>query len=241
MKVIATLIFLGLFVWDIKSSCPKDDTFCARCGGDKCLVCMAGFSFRGVCQLVEKRRRVSQCIEYDSNTRNCKRCNYGYKLMSSGFCARIKLENCLQIDPDLIKESCILCDKRMLPDAEGKCALKSSCSIENCMLCKRVLDEDESEEEEVEECVQCTNNFTVFRDETNKDKCIFQVGNTLNCRITEYNNPEECLECDFSYYYSYGRCIKTEGFEITMNYSGKAKAFLLSLLSVPVFLLYFAN
>ena len=236
MKLAIILLTMGMVVWRARASCPKDDTFCARCGGDTCLVCMASFVRRGQCQPVDRGRRRNQCLEYDSVIQKCIRCNYGFKLQPNGFCGEIELTDCLVVDPDETEEKCVLCDKRMLPNDQGKCVQNTTCSIENCMLCRMVRDEDESEEEDIEECVQCTNNFTVFRDLSNEDQCIFQIGNTLNCRITEYNNPEACLECDFNYYYSYGRCIRSEGIDITMNYYGRSLAYLASILPVTLFL-----
>lgn len=79
----------------LKSSCPDTDFYCLRCGGDRCLNCVAAFpNTSGVCIAVNTS--ISNCIEY-SDSYTCKICQYGY-YVSNGQCAAITLENCIQLD-----------------------------------------------------------------------------------------------------------------------------------------------
>ncbi len=219
-----TIFVLTIFIAVIKASCPRDDTLCARCGGDKCLFCMGSYSLSGRCTDVELVNRVDQCISFRNNAGQCAVCNYGYKLTAEFKCEKIGLKDCLEVDPNSTEEKCIMCDKRLLPDENGTCEGSEECSITNCSLCRNLTGD--------EECIHCANNFSILQKSDGTNECVFQNANTLNCRLTEFDNDRDCLECNVSYYYSYGKCIKSEGLEITRNFTGRDSALITSIISV---------
>ena len=221
------LITFSLILTPILTSCPRDDTLCARCGGDKCLFCMGSYSLAGRCTDVEVINRVDQCISFRNNNGDCLICNYGYRLTSDHKCVKIQIDDCLAIDRN-DENKCILCDKRKLPDQDGLCVNGDDCEIENCALCRNITGE--------EECIQCSNNFSVLQKSDGSSQCVFQNANTLNCRITEFDNDRDCLECNVSYYYSYGKCVKSEGLDIIQNFSGRDSASIFGIVSAMVFL-----
>ena len=124
------------------SFCIEGDPFCARCGGDECLLCYHSFSSAsGVCN--QSKSAIENCISWESATR-CSLCNYGFRVnLTTGKCESIGIDNCLRAD---LNGDCLLCDEQTLPK-EGKCESSDNCDTDNCDIC--------SNSGGVEKCYKC--------------------------------------------------------------------------------------
>lgn len=122
------LIFMSIF--NIYSFCIQGDPFCARCGGDECLLCYDSFSAAsGVCNL--SKTAIENCISWEDATR-CSLCKFGFKVnVQTGKCEAIGIEKCLRAD---LNGDCMLCDEQILSE-EGKCDGGESCDLDDCDIC----------------------------------------------------------------------------------------------------------
>ena len=106
-------LFTLAFLLGSSLQCVQGDPFCARCGGDKCLLCyQASTSSSGVCQSNVSR---ANCISYNINGQ-CAICNYGYSVDTNGDCIKIAIEDCLRLDGN---GKCIMCDDDTAVASDG--------------------------------------------------------------------------------------------------------------------------
>ncbi len=132
MKLKITILILGIIL-SPSLGCVQGDPFCARCGGDKCLLCyQAATSNTGVCQSMVSR---ANCISYNING-TCNICNYSYNADTNGDCIKIGTEDCLRVDAN---GRCLICDDDTAVASDGKCD-GGDCDLKGCQLCTVVGD-----------------------------------------------------------------------------------------------------
>ena len=175
-----------------------------RCGGDRCLNCADGYANdTGTC--VPVKTKIPNCITYDSFD-TCLECDFTFQLLN-GKCSKIpEAEKCARKD---INGDCKYCLNRVLMN-EGVCTKNNkTCSISHCKLCSNYFEQ--------EQCEICKDNFVVLPYDDNgvtKTRCVHENGRTSGCQIASFDDERECLFCRVNYYFSEGKCVFSQDYNI---------------------------
>ena len=197
-KLYLSVLVAGLA---LSGSCPDSDKHCLSCVSDSCAVCAASFATsNGECEAVTKP--LDGCVTYHSEG-VCKACIPGYFLASRRTCQKIAIPNCLELRSF---SACHVCAKRILAE-NGICNGTRTCSDKNCEQCAIQFGQ--------EVCVKCRAKFTL----TVKDSlstCVKSVDDTKNCMVANRLKPDTCAVCNVNYYYSKGKCKKSDKYFLKM-------------------------
>merc|ERR1719259_717915 len=162
-----------------KKTCKDGaDEYCAACNDGTCTLCYASKVTDGVC--VGYDIPLDNCLAYTSET-VCLSCNLGYEI-DGGKCVEMKsIENCLFA----VEGKCTICKNGMV-DSEGKCPGTTACTLENCMGCMKVGDN--------ETCVYCADDYRPA-----DGKCVKIETALMGCATVA---SDKCSACTFGYYVS---------------------------------------
>ena len=125
---------------------------------------------------------------------------------------------------------CKLCrDANLMKN--GVCS-SEGCGISHCSVCSNYFNEPQ--------CELCKENFVVYpyanEDGNNKTRCIHENGRTVGCQVSSFEDERECLLCRVNFYFSEGKCIRSEDYEIVIEYEGYSSIYKYSLM-VMLFLI----
>ncbi len=217
MRRVTLLLLMALAV----SACPNTDEHCIFCMQNQCQRCIASYLSNGKC--VVPTKTVENCATYASDG-ICKTCRYRYSVDKNGQCQPIKIPDCFQSKND---NECEFCKFNVLA-RNGVCAETNRCTIKNCDICK--LDNG------VEVCAMCDPGYVLLVEGPAKYSCILEISSTANCLVVYTQDPSKCAICDVNYYWSNGRCLKTNTYVLDMS-AVNARVLLVSL--VGLFLFWF--
>jgi hypothetical protein len=205
LKKLVALLTLG----GIIKCCIDGDPYCARCGGDQCLMCYQSFrTVSGSCVAVEQNS-ISNCLIFKS-INECEKCNFGYSL-KDGQCVKISVQDCLSLNRDGV---CEMCNNSVLV-SEGKCD-GGKCGLKNCAICTNNGED---------KCYKCKEGLVLHpyvEDGKLYYHCAQQNSGTIGCRESVVNDASTCIECDVNFYYKNGRCVKSAYSNITLNFTSGA-------------------
>ena len=208
-----TLMLLLVFA---ARACPSNDEYCVFCIENQCQRCIASYLRDGKC--VAPAKLVPNCAIYASDG-VCKTCRYRYSVDKNGLCQPITIPECFEAKSET---QCDFCKFHVLA-RNGVCAEANRCNIKNCDICKL--------ESGVEVCAMCEPGYVLVVEGPAKYSCILEILSTANCLVVYTQDPSKCAICDFNYYWSFGRCLKTNKYALDMS-AVSTKAILAILLGV---------
>ncbi len=187
----------------VNLACPEDDEYCASCTLNRCNVCFGSFLDAANGKCVVSETGVDNCLQYVSNG-VCKFCQHGYTTTDEGFCTRIEIEDCAEVDEE---GDCVMC-KKNVKVVEGECLEENECTLENCGYCTNI--------EGIEQCAICDNDYAIRMVEGDR-VCVDENEMTEHCL---YENAEGgCSICDLNYYFVKGKCLSSSKVDIAMSSS----------------------
>lgn len=187
-----TFTFLFLILTTL--TCPGGDKLCAMCDDKKCVECFASYLENGKCR--QSSVMIEKCLAYSADQK-CQICYHGYKLVNNK-CLEITIKDCLEE----VNGKCVMC-KRDILVTDGVCG-KVKCEKKDCAFCTR-------NNQEIEVCNLCDSGNV----KNSNGECVDESDNNEHCMVL--NKDGTCMLCDYNYYYSFGKCTKSDVMNIKMS------------------------